>query len=86
VEKLLTFEKKIENHIDTILKEGVFSFEALNIIIGKSITNDIKSVYNRRFIVYSDSGKISTSDWYKYSSKSISSFSEEKKLKFSINN
>jgi len=83
LEKLLTFEKKIDNHIDTILREGVFSFEALNKRMGKSITNDISSVYDRRIKEFNDLDQIGTSDWYRYSYKSISTFSEGKKLNFS---
>lgn len=78
----------IENHVKEIKND--FSFDALNRRMGKGKANDINTTFQNKINKLFASGKVGTSDWYKYSLQSINLFAKtelkptgtEKDLKF----
>lgn len=81
-EKLLSFEKKIEDHLDTLIKAGGFSFDALNKRLGRGTENSILTFFDNKVLALSEAGQVGTSDWYKYTANSIKSYTSNP-LKFS---
>ncbi len=73
----------IQEHVRTLSEnQDGFTFERLNARMGRAIKNDILNTFDQIIDENIQMGKLNTSDWYKYSKKSIEKFSPEKCLSF----
>ncbi|KAA5548381.1 site-specific integrase [Adhaeribacter rhizoryzae] len=66
--------ERIKEIIKELLKNDNFSLDTLNVWLGKATGNTINITFRARVEDLSEKGKVSTSDWYKYTLRSIELF------------
>ncbi|WP_205504506.1 site-specific integrase [Rufibacter psychrotolerans] len=81
-ESIQKFSDKIRHEVKDLIKLDQFSFEALNKRLSNATSDTLNTAFNARIEDLNEKGKVSTSDWYKYSLRSIELFAGNK-VKFS---
>ena len=64
----------IANIVELLTKDDLFSFENLNIRLGKGIDSTLNVAYQSKIDNLTEDGKHNTSDFYKYSLRAVKSF------------
>jgi integrase/recombinase XerD len=72
---------KIKENVKDLIKSDSFSFDALNKRLGSATSDTLNTAFTARIQELSSKGKVSTSDWYKYTLRSIELYAG-KKIKF----
>ncbi len=80
-ESIQKFSEKIKFEVKDLIKQDLFSFEALNKRLGSATSGTLNTAFTARIEDLNERGKVSTSDWYKYSLRSIELFAG-KNIKF----
>lgn len=81
-ESIQKFAKKIRHEVESLIKQDLFSLDALNKRLSNATTDTLNTAFQARIEGLNENGKVSTSDWYKYTLRSIALFAGDK-IKFS---
>ena len=74
---------RIKRIISDISEREGFTFVAVNTRLSQGTKTSLLDAFNQRVKLLTENGKIGTADWYKYTSKSISTFSSSEDPKLS---
>ncbi|MGV3538383.1 MAG: phage integrase SAM-like domain-containing protein [Rufibacter sp.] len=68
---------KVKSGVKDLVKHDLFSFDTLNKRLGNAVGDTVNTAFKARIADLSTKGKVSTSDWYKYTLRSITLFAGE---------
>ncbi|KAA3439620.1 site-specific integrase [Rufibacter hautae] len=77
-ESIQKFSEKVRSEVKGLIKQDAFSFEALNKRLSSATSDTLNTAFVARIEDLTAKGKISTSDWYKYTLRSIRLFAGDK--------
>ncbi|WP_342667302.1 phage integrase SAM-like domain-containing protein [Adhaeribacter aquaticus] len=76
------FSKNLRLEVEVLTKQDQFSLEALNKRLSNATGDTVNTAFKARIDDLTENGKVSTSDWYKYTLRSIALFAGQN-IKFS---
>lgn len=81
-ESIQNYAKELQATVELLIKNGDFSIEALQAQLSKGQSSTLNAAFTAKIDELKARGKVSTSDWYKYTLRSIGLFKKGKKIEF----
>ncbi|WP_299756724.1 site-specific integrase [uncultured Pontibacter sp.] len=81
-ESIQKFAKELQATVELLIKNDDFSIEVLQAQLSKGQSSTLNAAFTAKLEELKARGKVSTSDWYKYTLRSIGLFKKGKKIEF----